>query len=70
MSNKNSNPKTLESRNPFAQSTFAAQLTEATISGDRRIESAKTLGRSALFGLIGFIVVAILLVALISSAGG
>lgn len=70
MSKKNSNPKTLESRNPFAQSTFAAQLAEAAISGDRRIEPAKKLGLSALFGLVGFLILMVLLAALIYSAGG
>jgi len=66
MSSKNSKTKTLESRNPFAQSTFAAQLTEATISGDRRIEPAKKLGLRALFGFIGFLVIMAAIIALIA----
>lgn len=53
MSKINSKPKTRENTfNPFAQSTFGAQLTEATISNTRKIESPTTLGRRALWFVV------------------
>ena len=61
-------PRTKENRNPFAQSTFAAQLTEATISGDRRVESANRLGINALIGVVVILVSVGVLIALVGGA--
>jgi len=68
MSKTNSKPRTLEARNPLAQSTFGAQLTEATISGDRRIEPAKTLVLRALVFIIVLVAIVGGLATLIAGA--
>lgn len=67
MANQNST-RTKENHNPFAQSTFAAQLTEATISGDRRVESANRLGINALIGVVVILVSVGVLIALVGGA--
>ena len=67
MANQNST-RTKENHNPFAQSTFAAQLTEATISGDRRVESANRLGLNALLGVAGLFIIVAALAVLIGGA--
>lgn len=67
MANQNST-RTKENHNPFAQSTFAAQLTEATISGDRRVESANRLGLNALLGVAGLLIIVAALAVLIGGA--
>lgn len=61
MTKKNSKPRTLEDRNPLAQSTFAAQCNHAQITGKMEIVPAKTLaGRAFVFIIVVLAAVGIL----------
>ena len=68
MSKSNSKPRTLEDRNPLAQSTFAAQCNHAQITGKMEIIPARTLVTRAFVGIILFLIVFGILAMLVSNA--
>ena len=68
MTKKNSKPRTLEDRNPLAQSTFAAQCNHAQITGKMEIVPAKTLFLRAVAGIILFLIIFGILATLVSNA--
>jgi len=69
MTKKNSKPRTIENtRNPLAQSTFAAQCNHAQITGKMEIVPAKTLVLRALVFIILLIAAVGILATLIGGA--
>lgn len=68
MSKTNSKPRTLEARNPLAQSTFAAQCNHANITGKMEIVPARTLFLRALVFVLLLIAIVGMLATLIAGA--
>ena len=69
MAKSNSNrDRTKEDRNPFAQSSFAAQCNHASITGKMEIVPLKTLFLRAVAGIILFLIIFGILATIISNA--